>query len=207
MSLAVEVRGGIHDIGIALRRPEEFAVHWQRRRSEPAPHPIVFPILVANAVVGLAAYGLTVGLNAGLGAMLLQAAVLPIACGLAWLVALPALYILNSALGSRLDASTTTLAALVTVSFGALAMLASVPVTWFFALAAPESSAVQLVVNVAVFGGVGFCMSDVFLRVMQALEPERSRFYPFVWLGLVATIGTELMSMLHVGPFTHFTRL
>ena len=204
MTMAMEIRGGIRAIGVALRRPEELAQRWQKRRSEPGPHPVVFAILLVNAIAGLAAYGLTAGVKTGPGAMLLQAAVLPIACGLAWTVALPALYIINSALGSKLDASTTTLAALVTVSFGSLAMLASVPVAWFFTVAIPYNINGALPVNILVFLGVGVCMSDVFLRIMQALEPERGRIYPLLWLCLVATIGLELMNMLHVGPFTAF---
>ena len=207
MAVAAEVTTGMREIGIALRRPEEFAKRWRDRDSREAPKPVVFPILVANAIVGLAAYGLVVGMQFGALEMLRQAIALPIACGIAWLLALPALYIINSSLGSRLDGSTTTLAALVTVSFGALAMLASVPVTWFFSIALPDDMPfLQILVQLVIFAGVGFCMADVFLRVMGALEPHRDRVYAFVWLCLVATIGLELMSLLDVGPFTSFNR-
>src|ERR1044072_4939452 len=86
--------------------------------------------------------------------------------------ALPALYILNSFTGSRLRASTTFLAALVTTSWGGLAMIASIPVNLFFTAALPVPHVV-LLVNLVVFAGVGVSMVDVFCRVMARLEPER----------------------------------
>ncbi|HZN92121.1 MAG TPA: hypothetical protein VFB81_05430, partial [Myxococcales bacterium] len=155
---------------------------------------LVFPILLANAILGLAAYGLTMGLHLGVGGMVAAAIKAPFAAGLAWTLALPALYIINSSLGSKLDWSTTVLAALATVSFGALAMLASVPVNWFFSLAVPFTS-VRVAVSILVFSAVGICMVDVFLRVMKALEPERSRAFAVIWLLLVAVIGAELMTL------------
>ncbi len=198
MNVAQEVRAGIREIGLALRRPEELTLRWRDRRTvSDAPGPVVFPVLVVNAVVGLAAYGLTLGLHRDVGGMLEGAAKAPLAAGLAWTLALPALYIINSALGSRLDVSTTFLAALTTVSFGALAMLASVPINWFFSLALPYP-AVRAGVNLVVFTGVGICMVDVFMRVMKALEPERPRVYAFLWLALVGVIGLELMTLLDV---------
>lgn len=196
MHTATQLRRGIVEIGLALRRPEQLAVRWRDRRQPGADAPtrLVFPILLANAVVVIAAYGLTMGLHLGAGGMIAAAAKAPFAAGLAWAVALPALYIINSSLGSKLDASTTVLAALATVSFGALAMLASVPVNWFFTLALPYS-AVRLAVNGLVFSAVAVCMVDVFLRVMKALEPERSRAFAVVWLLLVGVIGAELMAL------------
>lgn len=194
MSIALQIREGIAEVGVALRRPEELAVRWRDRHASRsgAPPRVVFPILLINAILGLAAYGLTMGLHEGMAGMASGAARAPFAAGLAWTVALPALYIINSSLGSKLDASTTLLAALATVSFGALAMLASVPVSWFFHLALPFGW-VRMAVHLVVFSSVGVCMVDVFLRVMKALEPDRSRFYAVVWLALVGVIGCELM--------------
>ena len=90
--------------------------------------------------MGLAVYGLTMHMHQGLPSMLRGAVLAPLAAGAGWTLALQALYIINSALGSRLNFSTTLLAALATVSFGALAMLASVPINWFFTLALPDSA-------------------------------------------------------------------
>jgi hypothetical protein len=191
------VRAGVQEIGIALRRPEEFTLRWQRRKEGGGPPAVVFPVLIANAVLGLAAYGLVMGMHAGPRAMLSTAVRAPLSAGLAWTIALPALYIVNAALGSRLDASTTFLAALTTVSFGALAMLASVPVAWFFELALPYP-AIRVLTHAIVFAGVGVCMSDVFMRVMKALEPQRTRAYAAIWLALVGVIGGELMVLFDV---------
>jgi hypothetical protein len=57
---------------------------------------------------------------------------------------------------------------------------------------------VQLLVQLVTFAGVAICMVDVFMRTMRALEPERSRFYPFLWLALVGVIGGELMVFLRL---------
>jgi hypothetical protein len=160
----------------------------------------VFVALLLTAVLGLAAYGLTMGLHLDTQAMLLAAVKAPFAAGTAWAIALPSLYILNSALGSRLDASTTMLAALTTCAFGALAMLASVPVTWFFTIALPFAP-MRWAVNVLVFTGVGIAMTDTFLRVMASLEPKRTRAVAVLWLGLVGIIGTELMILLEMFAF------
>src|SRR5947207_11354188 len=75
---------------------------------------------------------------------------------------------------------------------GALAMLASVPISWFFGLTLPFA-ATRLLVNLVVFAGVGVCMADVFLRVMKALEPDRSRACAAVWLGLVVGFAAEVL--------------
>jgi hypothetical protein len=196
------LRDGIAEIGLALRRPEQLAVRWRDRErpEEIPPGRIIFPLFLGSAVLGLAAYGLTMGMHAGLAGMLLAALKAPFACGTAWAIALPSLYIINSSSGSKLDASTTALAALTTASFGAMAMLAGVPVNWFFTLALPYS-AVRYLVNGVVFAGVGVAMADTFLRVMKALEPKRSLFVPAAWLGLLALIGGELMLLVGLFDF------
>src|SRR5207248_9112443 len=99
-------------------------------------------------------------------------------------------YGLSSMSGSRLRPSTTFLAALVTTSWGGLAMIASIPVAWFFTVAVPVPAMV-LVVHLAVFSAVGVAMIDVFCRVMERLEPSRGRA-PAWWLLLVGAIGGEL---------------
>jgi hypothetical protein len=193
---------GFIEVGQAVRRPERLAMRWRDRTKAPAeaPPPSVFVALFLTAVLGLAAYGLTMGLHLDADAMLLAAAKAPFAAGTAWSVALPSLYILNSALGSKLDASTTMLAALTTCSFGALAMLAGVPVNWFFTLALPYQ-AMRWLVNIVIFTGVGIAMTDTFMRVMGALEPKRTRAVAILWLGLVGIIGCELMALLELFNF------
>jgi hypothetical protein len=197
VNLAHEIRLGVSEVGVALRRPEELVVRWRDRSPAAPANRAVFPVLVASAVLGVAAYGLVMGMGGGPSEMLGHALRAPLACGAAWSIALPALYIINTVLGSRLDASTTALAALATVSFGALAMLASAPIRWFFGLTLPYP-AVGLAVDLVVFAGVGVSMLDVFLRAMRALEPTRNRLFALLWLALVAVIGGELLVLLRV---------
>lgn len=182
------LRASLGHIGQALREPESFAYRWH---AEGAPYAWwVFLALILTAISGTMTYGLTMGLLGGPQRMLACALYCTLAAGIGWSLPLPALYILNSATGSRLRASTTFLAALVTTSWGGLAMIASIPINWFFTVAIPVPSFVFLV-NVVVFTGVGVAMIDVFSRVMERLEPARGR-YPALWLALVGAIGGEL---------------
>ncbi|HJQ79767.1 MAG TPA: hypothetical protein VJ828_07415 [Lacipirellulaceae bacterium] len=182
------LRAGVHHVGLALRDPEEFAVNWNDGRIVYA-WP-VWAALLATAILGTTTYGMTMGLLGGAGDIAYKGFICTLSAGLAWAIPLPALYILNSLAGSRLPASSTLLAALVTVSWGGLAMIASIPVNWFFTATVPHSGIV-LLVNLIVFTGVGVSMIDVFRRVMQRLEPERLAA-PVWWLMLVGTIGAEL---------------
>jgi hypothetical protein len=182
------LRDSLAHINQALHEPEAFAVRWRRER-----RPYAFAVFLAlalTAIAGTTAYGMTMGLLGGLERMLQEGLLCTLAAGIAWGLPLPALYILNSLTGSRLRPSTTLLAALVTTSWGGLAMLASIPINLFFTAALPYPPAV-LVVNLIVFAGVGVAMIDVFGRVMQRLEPARGRL-PALWLGLVGALGAEL---------------
>ena len=156
------------------------------------------PALALTAILGTLTYGLTMGILGGAAAILLDAIRCTTAAGLAWGIALPSLYIFNSLSGSRLKPSTTLLAALVTTSWGGLAMIASIPINWFFTvslhdLIADPQRVTWLVrgVNLVVFTGVGISMVDVFGRVIEALEPKRGR-WPVLWLAVVSAIGGEL---------------
>src|SRR4051812_49102815 len=181
-------RAGLRHVGQALEEPEAFALRWHEKG---AVYPWwVFAALTLTACAGTTAYGITMGLLGGPEKMIVNGLTLTFAAGVAWGLPLPALYILNSLAGSRLRPSTTLLAALVTTSWGGLALIASVPINWFFTVAVPYPGFV-LLVNLVVFGGVGVAMVDVFSRLMAALEPARGRL-PAVWLGLVGVVGGEL---------------
>jgi hypothetical protein len=183
------LRASFIHIGQALREPEEFALRWHR---EGAPYAWwVFSALALTAIAGTSAYGLSMGVLGGPARMLDCAQSCTLAAGLAWALPLPALYILNSMSGSRLRISTTFLAALVTTSWGGLALIASIPINWFFTVAIPDRLFV-LGVNLVIFAGVGVAMVDVFSRVIAALEPNRGR-WPAFWLVLVGAIGSELV--------------
>ena len=182
------LRTSIAYIGEALREPEAFALRWHHNG---APYNAsVFAALALTAIVGTTTYGMTMGILGGTGRMFACGLYATLAAGIAWSLPLPALYILNSFSGSRLRVSTTFLAALVTTSWGGLALIASIPINWFFTVAIPHPTFV-LVVNLVVFAGVGVAMADVFCRVMERLEPERGRL-PAWWLLLVGAIGGEL---------------
>jgi hypothetical protein len=192
-----QIRLGIVHVGRALREPEDFAERW--RAGEVHYNVWVWMSLLATAILGTTTYGMTMGLLGGAGAVLAKGVICTFAAGMAWTLALPALYVLNSLSGSKLSISTTVLGALVTVSWGGLAMMASIPINWFFTTAIPHPTFV-LVVNLVVFAGVGVAMIDVFKRVMRRLEPDRGDVYPAWWLCLVAAIGCELF--FHFGLFT-----
>lgn len=195
--LRSQLRESLRRIGQALREPEEFALHWHCQGS---PYPWwVFAALALTAIVGTTTYGVAMGLLGGVGRMLQSGLYCTVAAGIAWSLPLPALYILNSLTGSRLRLSTTFLAALVTTSWGGLALIASIPITLFFTAAVPIAP-VPLAINLIVFLGVGVCMVDVFCRVMEKLEPARGRI-PAWWLALVGAIGGELFYALGLFQF------
>ncbi len=197
------LRASIQHIGQALREPEAFALRWHR---EDRPyHWSVFAALALTAILGTTTYGITMGILSGEPDWMLRSGLYcTLAAGLGWSLPLPALYVLNSLSGSRLRASTTLLAALVTTSWGGLAMIASIPINWFFTVAIPHPRVV-LLVNLVVFTGVGVAMIDVFSRVMEKLEPQRGRS-PAWWLALVAAIGGELFYAFGLFDFSSMTQ-
>lgn len=183
-----QLRSSVWHVGQALRDPEAFAAAWNSGQVQ---YPWwVWLSLAATAILGTTTYGMTIGLLGGPSSMLLKGLACTAAAGLAWSIPLPALYILNSLDGSRLPASSTLLAALVTTSWGGLAMIASIPINWFFSAAIPHSGFL-LVLNLIVFAGVGVAMIDTFQRVMLRLEPDRDTA-PTWWLVVVGMIGIEL---------------
>jgi hypothetical protein len=122
--------------------------------------------------------------------MLLDGLRFTAAAAIATTLPLPALYILNSMTGSRLRASTTFLATLVTTSWAGLALLACCPIAWFFSVALPYPLLVLAIHMIALLV-VGVAMADVYCRVMENLEPQRGR-WPAWWLVLVTAISVEL---------------
>jgi hypothetical protein len=191
-----QLRSGVAQVGLALREPEEFTSRWHAGAAQ---YPWwVFLALALTAILGTSTYGLTMGILGGASTILLDAVRCTTAAGLAWGIALPSLYIFNSLSGSRLKPSTTLLATLVTTSWGGLAMIASIPINWFFTVAlhdlvADAGRVTWLVrgVNLVVFTGVGISMVDIFGRVVEVLEPQRGR-WPVLWLAVVSAIGGEL---------------
>jgi len=186
----------------ALREPESFAVAWA---ADPPAEPgllglgardlPVFVGLLATASAGVGAYAAALHAHAGLGSMLLHGGSAVAAAGVAWSATLPSLYVMGSLLGSRLATRSLLLAAMVTVSFGGIAMLASLPVLWFFELCLPYGWT-RLLVALITFAGVGVSMKDVFSRVMAALEGPRIVHH--LWLFLLTVVGAELFFVVGV---------
>ncbi|HEX4145100.1 MAG TPA: hypothetical protein VHY91_16455 [Pirellulales bacterium] len=201
------LRASLAHVGQALREPEDFTLAWHRQTVDYRPE--VWLALGLTAVAGTLTYGMTMGIGLGVPAIAEKAGLLTLAAGLAWAIPLPALYILNSMAGSRLRASTTLLAALVTTSWGGLALVASVPIHWFFRVAIPAqvpelfdretAEHIVLGVNLLVFMGVGMSMVDVFWRVITAVE-SRLDTQPFWFPALIGMIGGQLFYLF--GLFT-----
>jgi hypothetical protein len=201
------VRASLAHVGQALREPEDFTLAWHRQTVDYRTE--VWLALGLTAIAGTLTYGMTMGIGLGVWAIAEKAGLLTLAAGLAWSIPLPALYILNSMAGSRLRASTTLLAALVTTSWGGLALVASVPINWFFSVAIPAqvpelfdrqtAEHIVLGVNLLVFLGVGMSMVDVFWRVITTVE-TRPEAQPFWFPALIGMIGGQLFYLF--GLFT-----
>lgn len=192
-------------VGQALREPEAFAERWHREGNPY--HSSVFAALALTAMVGTTTYGMVMGMLHGTREMFLDGQRFTLAAGIAWSLPLPALYVLNSLTGSKLRPSTTFLAALVTTSWGGLAMIAAIPIAWFFSAALPYTTFITFV-HLSVFAVVGVAMWDVFSRVMERLEPRRGRA-PMWWLVLVGAIGTELFhafGLFDIAPITELIK-
>ena len=130
-----DLRAGVRHVGLALRDPEEFAVAWNEgdvRYEWP-----VWASLFATAIVGTTTYGMTMGLLGGGHDIFYKGFICTLAAGLAWAIPLPALYILNSLSGSRCRRAARC-SRPVTVSWGGLAMVASIPINWFFTATVPH---------------------------------------------------------------------
>ena len=195
--LRKRLREALGHVGRALREPEQFVTRWYL--GEVRYSPAVWAALIATSITGTMSYGMTMGILSGPEHLLLGGLELTIAAGLAWAIPLPALYIFNSLTGARLSAADTLLAAIVTTSWGGLAMIASIPINWFFTVSVPVPWFVRIV-NVVVFTGVGGAMIDVFGRVFSALGPRGGRA-PAWLLVLVAAIGPEFFHAFRLFEF------
>lgn len=169
----------------ALREPERFTLAEAHAR----PSLGTLATLAGTATLGVGAYGAAMHAHAGLAGAGLGLLAAVAAAGATWTATLPSLYVLGSLNGSRLDLRGVALTTLTMVSFGGVAMLASVPVLWFFEVCAPFP-AVRLAVNLVSFAGVGLSMADVWVRSMRRLEG--GRFLHGAFLALFGAVGLEM---------------
>jgi hypothetical protein len=176
----------------ALVDPEALLRAW-RDHGVRAYSPTIFVLLLGVTAAATFAYGVTMGIPLGWSAALERGLTLMLAAGGAWLVALPTLYIAGNMLGHRLEASTTLLAATLTVHYAALAMLASIPIHLLFA-AVFASPTITFLINLAIFTGVGLCAADVLLRSIEVVD-RTARGFALRWLVLLGVLGAELFSL------------
>jgi len=182
----------------ALRDPESLLRAWRDHGTRAYPASL-FAFLLGVTAAATAAYGLTMGLPLGWQVALERAITFTLAAGAAWIVALPTLYIAGNILGHKLEASTTVLAATLTVHYGSLAMLASIPIHLLFA-AVFANATVTFLINLVIFTGVGLCAADVLLRSIDVVDPT-ARPFAVRWLVLLGVIGAELFSLAGIFRF------
>lgn len=177
--------------GLAFRDPEAFILRWHR---EGQPYSAgVFVGLALVAVAGTFAYGALLDVAAwDVNRVLYCASMNTVAAAIAWLVPLPAVYILNSMAGMRLRASTTVLAALVTAAWGGFAFLALLPIALVYLLSFPGSKGLSLFAHLVVFGLVGISMAYIFGRQVERLEPGRGGGRVW-WLWLFVCLEVQLL--------------
>lgn len=177
--------------GQAFRDPEAFTLRWHR---EGTPYSLgVFVGLALVAVLGTFAYGALLGVESrDWNRVLTCAGLNSLAAAIAWLVPLPAVYILNSMTGMRLRASTTFLAALVTAAWGGFAFLAFLPITLIYLLTFPGTKALALFAHLLVFALVGFSMAYIFGRQIERIEPRHGGGRVW-WLWLFVCLEVQLL--------------
>jgi hypothetical protein len=169
----------------ALREPERFTAAGAFAR----PSLGTLVALGGTATLGVGAYGAAMHAHDGLAAAGFGLVAAIGAAGATWCATVPSLYVLGSLNGSRLDPYGVALTTLTMVSFGGVAMLASVPVLWFFETCLPVDGA-RLAVHVLTFAGVGLSMMDVWVRSMRRVEGGRLLHLAF--LALFALVGLEM---------------
>ncbi len=166
--------------------------------SEPDPHNA--GLLTLTATAAIATYGGAIHASDGLFEFGRGALSAVLAAGGAWILAVPSLVIVGALLGSSLSWRRTVYATLVSVNFGGLCFLASIPIialmeaTWAMPGWDP-----RLLINLLVVTGIGFSSVLVFMRTMAAMEAPR--LLHFVWISLFGALFIEFAVL---GGLTHF---
>jgi hypothetical protein len=174
----------------AVREPTEFV--------DRSPDPRTLGALAAAATLGIGTYGGAIHLAEGVVAVVGGAARAVATAGLAWTLSIPALVVLGALLGSAVPWRKATLASLVTVSFGGLAFLASIPVVMLLEVSSPFDWTRPLV-NTLVVLGVGGCSTLVFERAMARLEGRRPLHRLF--MGVFGVLFVEIAFLIDLFRF------
>lgn len=155
--------------------------------------------LAAGASTGIALYGGAIHAAQGVGVVLTGALSALVTAGTAWALSLPALIVLGALLGSTIPWRRAVLASLITVNFGGLAFLASIPVVVLMELNSPAAWT-RAMVNVLVVIGVGSCSTLIFSRTMAHLEGHR--LFHAVWMAVFGLLFVEIAWLLGLFSFT-----
>lgn len=175
----------------ALERPGDFV--------EREPDDGTLLALATGASVGIGVYGGTIHAAEGVGVVLASGLRALVTAGTAWGLAVPALIVVGSLLGSVVAWRRAVFASLIAVNFGGLAFLASIPVALLLELSSPFPWTRHLV-NTMVVLGVGGCSTLIFERTMARLEAPR--LFHRVWMAVFGALFVEIAWFLDLFRFT-----
>ncbi len=119
------------------------------------------------------------------------------AAGLAWAVTAPALVVGARMAGEESAPARLGTATIVSLTFGAMALLASIPMVAFYVLASGWP-VLGLVAHGLVIAGVGFSTAVVHRRVARRVGG--SQLLHLAWLGLFGLLDLELALLMNVFP-------
>lgn len=181
----------VRSVFTALERPQEFV--------ERTPDDATLLALTGGASLGIVVYGGTIHAAEGVGVVVASAVRALVTAGTAWCLAVPALIVVGSLLGSVVPWRRTVFASLITLNFGGLAFLASIPVVLLLELASPFPWTRHLVNTMVVFG-VGGCSTLIFERTMARLEGRR--LFHRVWMSVFGVLFLEIAWFIDLFRFT-----
>jgi hypothetical protein len=145
--------------------------------------------LAAGASVGISLYGGAMHAAGGVAPMLDGAWRALVTAGAAWALAIPALVVVSALAGTAVPWRRAVFASLITVNFGGLAFLASIPVVTLLELSIREP-APMLFVHALVVAGVGTCSAVIFDRTMARLEGPG--LFHWVWMAVFGVLFLEI---------------
>lgn len=168
----------------AVRTPEEHAA------AHAEPDFAELSRLAAAASVGISGWGGMIHWHEGVGAVLWGALHALLVAGLSWAIAIPALIVLSSLSGSKLPTVRLVHASLMTVCFGGLAFLSSVPVIGLVEVVSGHDVFARVASNTLAVLGVGACSAFIFFRLADDLEGLG--LVHLAWMGVFGTLFIEI---------------
>jgi hypothetical protein len=178
----------------AVRTPEDHA------QAHTDPDVAELARLAGAASLGVAGWGGMIHWYDGVGSALRGALHAVTVAGVSWGLAIPALVVMSSMVGSKLPTVRLLHASLMTVAFGGLAFLASVPVVGLVDLVYDHSVFARQASNTLCVLGVGACSAFIFFRITD--EIEHLRALHIAWMGLFGTLFLEIAYLTDLFRFT-----